>query len=61
MSVAVPSLCRLPWLPMSFRRLDLDALWLSDLQVSEGAVRVWGVRVWGVRLWGGMVSEGVEC
>lgn len=56
MSVAVPSLCRLPWLPMSFRRLDLDALWLSDLQVSEGAVRVWGVR-----LWGGMVSEGVEC
>ena len=40
---------------MSFRRLDLDALWLSDLQVSEGdsqSVRVWGVRVrvWGVRV-----------
>ena len=46
-----PSLFRLLWLPMSFRRLDLDALWLSDLQVSEGTVRVWGV----------MVSEGRVC
>ena len=45
MSVVVPSLFRLLWLPMSFRRLDLDALWLSDLQVSEGTVRVWGVMV----------------
>ena len=58
MSVVVPSLFRLLWLPMSFRRLDLDALWLSDLQVSEGTVRVWGVMVseGTVRVWGVMVS-----
>ena len=49
------ALCRLLCLPMSFRRLDLDALWLSDLQVSSGGVgsegRVCGVGmlrcVWG--------------
>ena len=41
-----PFSVRLLSLPMSFRRLDLDALWLSDLQVSKS---VWwkGVRVCG--------------